>query len=44
MLLAVYIDDTAAFVFRIWSAFNPPTLAKCGDAIKFGILGAANIA
>ncbi|OKL60888.1 hypothetical protein UA08_03869 [Talaromyces atroroseus] len=33
-----------AAVGRIWSAFNPPTPPKRDDAIKFGILGAANIA
>ena len=29
---------------RTWRAFNPPTLEKRKDAIKFGILGAANSA
>ena len=29
---------------RVWKAFNPPTLEKRKDALKFGILGAANSA
>ncbi|KAJ4287122.1 hypothetical protein N0V88_007744 [Collariella sp. IMI 366227] len=29
---------------RVWRAFNPPTLEKRDDALKFGILGAANSA
>jgi hypothetical protein len=37
-------DEMAALVSRIWQAFNPPRPAKTGDALKFGILGAANIA
>ncbi|KAI4180060.1 MAG: hypothetical protein LQ348_005258 [Seirophora lacunosa] len=34
----------AAFVSRIWQCFNPPKPAKSPDALRFGILGAANIA
>ncbi|KAL8853069.1 MAG: hypothetical protein Q9221_002099 [Calogaya cf. arnoldii] len=34
----------AAMIGRIWGAFNPPTIPKSKDALKFGILGAANIA
>ncbi|KAI4105721.1 MAG: hypothetical protein LQ339_003283 [Xanthoria mediterranea] len=34
----------AAMIGRIWGAFNPPTPPKSKDALKFGILGAANIA
>lgn len=29
---------------RIWGLFNPPQPAKNADALKFGILGAANTA
>lgn len=29
---------------RVWTAFNPPTVEKRSDALKFGILGAANSA
>ncbi|KAI4206917.1 MAG: hypothetical protein LQ346_000859 [Caloplaca aetnensis] len=34
----------AALVSRIWSAFNPPQPPKSNEALRFGILGAANIA
>ncbi|KAL8923177.1 MAG: hypothetical protein Q9208_004740 [Pyrenodesmia sp. 3 TL-2023] len=34
----------AAMVSRIWSAFSPPRPAKSDRALRFGILGAANIA
>ncbi|KAG9606023.1 NAD(P)-binding protein, partial [Aureobasidium melanogenum] len=34
----------AAMIGRVWSAFNPPLVTKRDDALKFGILGAANIA
>ena len=35
----------ASMVGRIYQAFSPPQLPpKRGDALKFGILGAANIA
>lgn len=33
-----------AMTSRIWAAFSPPRPEKKGDALKFGILGAANIA
>jgi hypothetical protein len=33
----------AAILGRVMTAFNPPVTAKYDDAIKFGILGAANI-
>ena len=29
---------------RVWWALNPPSVEKRGDALKFGILGAANSA
>lgn len=29
---------------RNWQSTNPPTVPKSNDALKFGILGAANIA
>ncbi|KAH7322434.1 hypothetical protein B0I35DRAFT_476387 [Stachybotrys elegans] len=34
----------AALLSRVWQVFNPPTPPKSADALKFGILGAANIA
>jgi len=37
-------DKMAALVNRIWSAFSPPQAQKQGGALKFGVLGAANIA
>lgn len=33
-----------AVVSRLWFAFNPPLAVKRSDALRFGILGAANIA
>ena len=33
----------AALVKRIYTAFNTPVVEKTSHAIKFGILGAANI-
>jgi hypothetical protein len=32
------------FVHRNWQLLNPPVVPKTDDALKFGILGAANIA
>jgi hypothetical protein len=29
---------------RVWTSFSPPVAEKKGDAIRFGILGAAKIA
>jgi len=34
----------AALIGRVWGAFFPAKVVKNDDAIKFGILGAANIA
>ncbi|KAL8697712.1 MAG: hypothetical protein Q9201_006973 [Fulgogasparrea decipioides] len=34
----------AALLIRVWQAFNPPKPPKSKDALKFGVLGAANIA
>ena len=34
----------AALVGRLWHIFMPPKVDKQQDALKFGILGAANIA
>ncbi|KAI9151437.1 NAD(P)-binding protein [Paramyrothecium foliicola] len=34
----------SGFLSRVWTAFNPPTPPKVDGALKFGILGAANIA
>jgi predicted dehydrogenase len=34
----------AALIGRVWGAFFPAKAVKSDDAIKFGILGAANIA
>lgn len=31
-------------IIRVWRAFNPPQVEKRSDALKFGILGAANSA
>ncbi|KOS18113.1 D-xylose 1-dehydrogenase (NADP(+)) 2 [Escovopsis weberi] len=31
-------------LIRVWRAFNPPPVEKRGDALRFGILGAANAA
>lgn len=38
------VSKMAALVSRIWSAFEPPKPAKSDGALRFGILGAANIA
>lgn len=39
------INMVLAMTSRVWAAFNPPpSPAKKDDALKFGILGAANIA
>ncbi|KAL2067456.1 hypothetical protein VTL71DRAFT_1881 [Oculimacula yallundae] len=34
----------AALLNRVWTAFVPPVVEKKKDAIRFGVLGAANIA
>lgn len=33
-----------AMTNRIWAAFSPPKPAKKDDALRFGVLGAANVA
>jgi hypothetical protein len=39
-----YLDDKMSNpISRVWTAFNPPKVAKRDDAIKIGILGAASI-
>ncbi|KAK7981305.1 oxidoreductase [Apiospora saccharicola] len=34
----------AGMISRLWSVFSPPTPPKSSGALKFGVLGAANIA
>ncbi|RYO74939.1 hypothetical protein DL764_010621 [Monosporascus ibericus] len=33
----------AGMISRLWQVFNPPKVEKRGDALKFGILGAASV-
>jgi hypothetical protein len=37
-------NKMAAMVMRVFTAFGPPKVEKKNDAIRFGILGAAQIA
>ncbi|KAF2109165.1 oxidoreductase domain-containing protein [Lophiotrema nucula] len=38
------MSSVIGFVKRNYTVLNPPTVAKSGDVLRFGILGAANIA
>ena len=37
-------NKMASLLFRVFTAFSPPTVEKKSDAIRFGILGAARTA